>query len=211
MSSAEIINKPRPRVTVEQYLALERAAPERSEYFDGTIIAMAGESPEHGLVAFNLVTTLGSQLIDKPCVGFTKDTKVRSGLGVVSTDSASGIFSYPDLVFVCGEREYFDEHRDVLTNPTAIIEVLSPSTENFDRGEKVHRYSTWNPTLQDYLLVAQDKPQVDHYHREKDGKWTWELHVGLKATFAIPSIQCVLKLADVYRNVDLGDKTVKAP
>ena len=173
MSSALTIAKPRAKFTVAQFLTLERGAVERHQYFDGEIIAMAGESPEHGLVSSNLVVTLGYQLIDKPCIVFTKDTKVRSGLGVVSSNTASGVFSYPDLVFVCGEPEYFDEHRDVLLNPTAIIEVLSPSTESFDRGEKFHRYQTWNPSLQDYLLIAQHKPQVEHFHREKDGKWSW--------------------------------------
>jgi len=203
MSSAQQFPKPRAKFNVEQFLALERAAAERHEYFDGEIIAMAGESPEHGLISSNLVVNLGHQLIDTPCVVFTKNTKVRSGLDLVSSNTASGVFSYPDLVFVCGEAEYFDEHRDVLVNPTAIIEVLSPSTERFDRGEKFHRYQTWNPSLQDYLLVDQNKPQVEHYHREKDGKWSYQLHAGLDAVLTIPSIQCTLKLADVYRKVSL--------
>ena len=203
MSSAQSIPQSRTRFTVAQYLALERSAAQKHEYFDGEIVAMAGESPEHGLVSSNLVVTLGSQLIDKPCVVFTKDTKVRSGLGLVSNESANGIFSYPDLVFVCGEPEYFDEKRDVLLNPSAIIEVLSKSTEAYDRGEKFHRYQIWNPSLQDYLLVAQNKPQVEHYHREKDGKWSYQLYVGLAAVLLIPSIQCTLKLAEVYRKVTL--------
>ena len=203
MSTASSIPQPRARFTVAQYLALERAAAEKHEYFDGAIVAMAGESPEHGLVSANLVVTLGSQLIDKPCVVFTKDTKVRSGLGVVSSETASGVFSYPDLVFVCGTPEYFDDKRDVLVNPTAIIEVLSKSTESYDRGEKFHRYQIWNPSLQDYLLVAQDKARVEHYHREKDGKWSYQLHTGPDAVLTIPSIQCTLKLADAYRKVAL--------
>jgi Uma2 family endonuclease len=203
MSSASSLSQAPIPVTVAHYLALERGAAERHEYFDGAIIDMAGESPEHGLVSANLVVTLGSQLLNKPCVVFTKDTKVRSGLGIGSGDTASGIFSYPDLVFVCGTAEYFDDKRDVLMNPIAIIEVLSKSTESYDRGEKVHRYQSWNASLQDYLLVAQDKPQVEHFHREKDGKWLYEMHTGLDTALTIPSIQCVLKLADAYRKVRL--------
>jgi Uma2 family endonuclease len=204
MSTAPSIPESPRQLTVAQYLARERAASERHEYFDGYLVAMAGESPEHGLVCSNLTVTLGQQLINGPCVVFTKDTKVRSGLGLMSSNRASGTFSYPDLVFVCSEPEYFDEHRDVLTNPTAIIEVLSPSTERFDRGEKFHRYQMWNPTLQDYLLVAQDKPVVEHYHRESDGKWSYQLYVGLDSVLTIPSIQCILKVADIYRKVKLA-------
>lgn len=188
--------------SVEQYLAFERASQDRHEYYDGQLVAMAGEARPHGIISANLVVVLGGQLFDKPCIVFTKDTKVRSGLGVVSSRSASGIFSYPDLVFVCGEAEYFDDLRDVLTNPTAIVEVLSPSTENFDRGEKFHRYQIWNPSLKDYVLVAQDNPKMEHFHRGDDGKWSYDLYIGLDAAFVIPSIRCTLKLADAYRNVD---------
>jgi Uma2 family endonuclease len=105
-------------------------------------------------------------------------------------------------VFVCGEAAYLDDVRDVLTNPTAIIEVLSPSTENFDRGEKFHRYQTWNPSLKDYVLVSQDQPKIEHFHRGDDGKWSYDLHLGFDAAFAIPAIHCTLKLADAYRNVN---------
>ena len=106
-----------------------------------------------------------------------------------------------DLVVVCGEREFHDAFKDVILNPTLIVEVLSPSTEAFDRGEKFKRYQTWNPTLTDYLLVSQDQPQIEHYHRQADGGWTYHRHAGLEASVAIPSIECVVKLADVYDRV----------
>ncbi len=205
MTPAQTTSESKARITIEQYLVRERAAFERSEYFDGIIVAMAGESPSHGLVSANLVIEVGAQLKEGPCFALTKDSKVRSGLGIASARTSKGMFSYPDLMVVCGDPEYFDEHRDVLLNPTAIFEVLSPTTENYDRGEKFHRYQTWNPTLKDYLLVAQDKPQVEHFHREDDGKWTYQLHMGLDATVTIPSIRCAVKLAEVYRKVKFNE------
>jgi Uma2 family endonuclease len=117
----------------------------------------------------------------------------------------SGLYSYPDVVVVCGEPEYHDAFTDVILNPTAIVEVLSPSTEAFDRGEKFTRYQVWNPTLSDYLLVSQDRPQVEHFHREKDGRWTYQVYTGLDAEVVIPSIRCTLRLADVYDRVSFPE------
>jgi Uma2 family endonuclease len=136
----------KPKFTPDQYLALERASEERHLYLDGDIYAMAGESGKHGDIAANLVIALGTQLKGTPCRARTKDTKVRSGLGPASGQAIRGMFSYPDVVVICGEPEYHDAHRDVILNPTAIVEVLSPTTEAFDRGEKFTRYQTWNPT-----------------------------------------------------------------
>jgi len=191
--------QPKPLITVDEYLALERTAEERHEYLDGQILAMAGESGEHGDITVNLVVTLGTQLKGTPCRARTKDTKVRSGPSVLH--GTSGLFSYPDIVVICGEPSYHDAHRDVILNPTAIIEALSPSTEAFDRGLKFHRYQTWNPTLTDYLLVSQDQPQIEHFSRQDNGTWAYQRHTGLDATVHIPSIKCTLKLADVYDRV----------
>ena len=116
----------------------------------------------------------------------------------MSGRGTEGLFSYPDIVVVCGEPECHDALRDVILNPTVIVEVLSPATEAFDRGEKFTRYQTWNPTLSDYVLVRQDRPQIEHYHRESNGGWSYHRHAGLEASVAIESIQCTLKLADVY-------------
>jgi len=112
-----------------------------------------------------------------------------------------GLFSYPDLVVVCGAMQFHDQLRDVLLNPTLIIEVLSPSTEAFDRGEKFRRYRTWLPTLQDYLLVAQDKPLIDHYHRVEENRWELVSVEGLEASLHLASIHCTLRLADVYDRI----------
>src|SRR5205807_944775 len=135
----------------DEYLERERAAEERHEYLDGQIYAMAGESPSHGIITVNLVGIFYIQLKGKPCQALTKDTKVRSGPTPLPGHSTRGLFSYPDIVVVCGEPEYHDAFRDVILNPTAIVEVLSPATEAFDRGEKFTRYQVWNPTLKDYV------------------------------------------------------------
>jgi Uma2 family endonuclease len=126
---------------------------------------------------------------------------VRSGLGIVAARSVKGMFSYPDILVVCGEPEFFDEHSDIIMNPTAIVEVLSKSTELFDRGEKFQRYRAWNATLKDYVLVSQTKPLVEHFHRKPDGGWDMQEAIGLDATVVISSISCTLTLADVYDRI----------
>jgi Uma2 family endonuclease len=197
--------KPRPGYTVDQYLAIERAAEERSVYLDGEIYAMASESDAHGDISVNLVAAVGIQLKGTPNRARTKGTKVRSGSIPLSGQSTRGMFSYPDLVVVCGEPEYHDAHKDVILNPAVIVEVLSPSTEAFDRGEKFTRYQEWNPTLSDYLLVSQDQPRIEHFRRQADGGWSYHRHAGLDAEVAITTIQCTLKLADVYDRVVFPD------
>jgi Uma2 family endonuclease len=198
--------KLQPRYTVDEYLALERAAEERHIYLDGEIIAMAGESLSHGRISVNLVVTLGAQLKGTPCEALTKETKVRSGPIPMPGKTKKGLFSYPDILVVCGEIEHHDSHRDVILNPKVIIEVLSESTEGFDRGLKFERYQKHNPTLTDYILISQHKPQIEHFRRKTGGAWTYELHSGMKATVAIRSIRCSLKLSDVYDRVVFSEE-----
>jgi Uma2 family endonuclease len=144
--------------SVAEYLALERESEERHEYLDGYVYAMAGESPEHSDICANLAGILYLQLRGTPCRVWSKDTKVRSGPEPRSRRAMKGLFSYPDLVVVCGAPQFHDTYRDVLLNPTVIIEVLSSSAEIFDRGEKFWRYRTWLPALTNYLLVSQALP-----------------------------------------------------
>ncbi len=190
-----------PLVTIEQYLAQERRATERHEYLDGRLYRMAGESPEHADISADLVMLIGTQLGDGPCRVRTKDSKVRSGLMPVPRDSTKGLFSYPDLVVICGEPEYLDAHRDVITNPTLIIEVMSESTALFDLREKFFRYQIYNPTLLEYLLVRQDMPAVEVFERQRDGSWRYTPHMDLAQSAKLNSIKCVLPLARVYRRV----------
>jgi Uma2 family endonuclease len=190
-----------PRYTVEEYLAAERDSEERHEYLDGQVYAMAGESPEHGTICTNISGQLYSQLRGKPCQVFSKDMKVWSGPKPESRYDTKGLYSYPDLVVVCGELHFHDEHRDVLLNPVVIIEVLSPSTEAFDRGEKWARYQTWLPSLTHYILVSQSKPQLEHYLRRPNGEWVYSLVRDLEENLRLSAIDCTLRLTEVYDRV----------
>jgi Uma2 family endonuclease len=199
--------KTKQLVTIGEYLALERAAEERHEYLDGQIIAMAGESDAHGIITVNLVISLGNQLKGTPCQARTKDTKVRSGPTLMSERASRGLFCYPDVVVVCGEPQYHDTAKDVLLNPKALVEVLSPATEAFDRGEKFTRHQTYNASLSDYILVCQDRPQIEHFVRQPDGSRSYDLYTGLDCSCRIASIGCTLKLADVYDRVTFPPQT----
>ena len=193
--------------SVEEYLALERKSEERHEYLDGEIHAMAGESLEHGSICTNITGQLYTQLRGKECQVLSKDTKVGSGPPPQSSRSTRGSYSYPDLVVVCGDPKFHDEHRDVLVNPTVIIEVLSPTTEAFDRGEKWIRYQTWLQTLTDYLLVSQTKPQIELFHRHGTAEWRYSLVHGLEGSLSLDSIECTLQLADVYDRIVFATNT----
>ncbi len=186
--------------TLEEYLKIDREADERSEFVDGEIYAMAGESGAHGDISANLVGIFVAQLRGKPCRTRTKDTKVKSG--ALKARFGKGMISYPDLVVICGEPEYHDKHTDIVLNPTAIIEVLSESTEQFDRGEKFMRYRNFNPTLTDYILVWQDEPHVEHYSRRENDGWLLREYYGLDKSFRIDSIDCLLDLAEIYERIE---------
>jgi Uma2 family endonuclease len=182
------------RYTEDQYLSIEREADERHEYLDGQIYAMAGESPEHGAICTNLTGEIRAQLKGTRCQAFAKDMRVRSGPLPRRRYSQKGLYSYPDLMVVCGEMQFLDENRDVIINPKVIIEVASPSTGDFDRGEKFHRYRTHNPSLTDYLIVAQNRPSIEHFARQENGQWVIAaLAVELSENVHIASINCTLQ------------------
>ena len=192
--------KSKPYYTLEQYLEYERQADERSEFVDGEIYAMAGESGKHGDISLNLAGIFFNELRGSKCRARTKDTKVRSGS--LKEHFGRGMISYPDLVVICGEPEYHDKHKDIVLNPTVIIEVLSESTAEFDRGTKFMRYRSFNPTLTDYILVSQDEAHVEHYTRQANGDWLLREYYGTDKSFRIDSIECTLNLADVYDRVE---------
>lgn len=187
--------------TEEQYLEYERHAEERHEFVDGHIYLMAGESDEHGDISANLTALIVLQLRGTSCRARVKDTKVRSGPLPFLTHNKRGLYSYPDLVVICGEPIHLDDHRDVITNPKVIIEVLSDSTKDFDRQEKFARYRQWNPTLTDYILVSQEQPFIEHFELSKKGDWVYHTYVGVETKMTIKSIRCTLSLADVYERV----------
>lgn len=189
--------------TLDEYLEIDRnSTDERYEYVDGEIYAMANESSEHGDISVNLVGELFAQLKGRDCRLRSKDCRVRSGMFPPKRPLRKGMISYPDLVVICGKPQYHDEFRDVILNPKVIIEVLSDSTADFDRGEKFHRYQLWNPTLTDYILVSQDKPRVEHFVRQDDNSWNYRIYDGLEAELKIDSIECGLKLSDVFHRIE---------
>ena len=185
-----------PAITADQYLQLERASEMRHEFLDGLMYAMAGESRDHSRICFNLSGITHAQLKEKPCEGFSPNMKVRAGIG--------GLYAYPDLMIVYGEARFHDEQGDVLLNPTVIFEVLSPSTEKYDRGEKFLRYSTQIESLKDYVLDSQDQIRIEHHHRESDGTWTLTDSRDPDGVLSLGSIECDLSLVDVYRNTKVA-------
>jgi len=184
-----------PVFTAEEYLALERQSEIRHEFLDGTVYAMSGGRRAHSAICFNLAVSIGSQLRGTPCTGHSSDMKVRAG--------DASLFAYPDLTIVCGEPILHDDHGDVLLNPIVIFEVLSRSTEVYDRGEKFERYKTIE-TLTDYVLVSQDRARLEHFSRRPDGSWSLTEVDGLDASLGLASINCRLPLAEVYDRVELA-------
>lgn len=182
--------------TAEQYLALERHSEIRHEFLDGTVYAMSGASRAHSAISFNLAGCLQPQLRGTPCAGFSNDMKVRVG--------DASLFAYPDLTIYCGEPLFHDDHGDVLINPVVVFEVLSRSTEAYDRGEKFERYKTIG-TLTDYVLVSQDRASLEHFSRQIDGTWVLNEVVNLDASLNIASINCRLPLAEVYDRIEFAD------
>lgn len=196
--------------TEDEYLALERASQERREYLDGQIFLMAGESPVHGDICTNSSGQLYNQLRGGPCRVWSKDSKVRSGPIPKSRYSTQGLYSFPDLVVVCGEPRFLDEHRDVLINPKVIIEVLSPTTEAFDRGEKFLRYRTYLDSLTDYVMVAQSQPLIEHFTRDQNGQWVIAATAtDLSQSIVLSSIGCTLRLSDVYDRIVFADHLIE--
>jgi Uma2 family endonuclease len=179
------------RLSSAEYLQRERAAEFKTEYIAGQLYAMTGASREHNLATVNLAATLHAQLRQRPCEVYTADMRV----GV-----SRRAYLYPDVVVVCGGPQFEDAEPDTLLNPTLIIEVLSPSTANYDLGEKFEYYRGV-PALQEYLLVAQDKCHVLHYVRQPDDTWLLAETRDLDSRLHLPSLGCQLALADVYARV----------
>ncbi|HLV80452.1 MAG TPA: Uma2 family endonuclease [Chthonomonadaceae bacterium] len=181
------------RASPQAYLERERAAERKSEYHDGVIVAMAGASPEHNTIVFNLAGALSAQLRGKPCRGFSSDLRVRV--------PACNAYYYPDVTVVCGEPQYemLAGLRSLL-NPTLLIEVLSETTEKADREGKFDCYWTLE-SLKTYVLVSQDRPRMEMFTRQADGSWRVEIANELASVIPLEAIGCALRLADVYENI----------
>lgn len=182
--------------TPEEYLALERQVEDKSEYFNGEICAMTGASRRHNLVAANILAALHSQLRKRPCEVYSSDMRVK-----VST---TGLYTYPDVVVVCGEPLFDDKQKDTLLNPVVLIEVLSKSTASYDRGEKFEHYRKLD-SLAEYLVIAQNKYHVEHYVRQPDKRWLLSETDDEQQTIHLAAIECDLVVADIYDKVEVDE------
>ena len=181
----------RVRMSPEEYLAFERASEVRHEYADGEVFAMAGGTREHSLIAGNVVRELGNVLRTKPCEVHGSDLRIKI--------AASGRYVYPDASVVCGGTLFEDSGRDTLLNPIVIIEVLSDSTEAYDRGEKFELYRTI-PSFQEYVIVSQKKVRVEHFQRRPDGRWVLAV-LGADDRLELESIGCEVAMEELYLKV----------
>src|SRR5579864_7307375 len=186
--------QPKTFLTPEQYLEIERKAEFKSEYYQGEMFAMAGARSDHNLIVGNLVAFLHPQLRPRPCLTYSSDQRVRV--------SATGLYTYPDVIVVCGEPQFVDEELDTLTNPTLIIEVLSPSTEAYDRGRKFEHYRSL-PSLREYLLVASERIHLDLFKRQSDEEWLLTAAGRPEDTIELSSVACKLTLAEIYLKTTL--------
>ena len=184
---------PATYISPEEYLERERKAETRSEYVRGEIFAMAGASVRHGRIVSNLVSTLGAALRDGHCEVFSTDLRLSIAAGAM--------YTYPDVMVICGDPAVVDKHRDMITNPVVIIEVLSDSTKNYDRGQKFQYYRML-PSLKEYLTVAQDELHVERFTRQQNGQWLLTEFNEISEKVDLESIGAALGAADIYRRVD---------
>ena len=189
----ELTSQLRANLTPEEYLRLERAAETKSEYLDGEMISMPGASGAHNLIVLNLLVLLGNEFFDRPFEVYPSEMRVKV--------RPTGLYSYPDIVAVTSGPRFEDQHVDSLLNPILLIEVLSPSTESYDRGRKFSHYRAVE-SLQEYILVAQAECRVEQYARQADGKWLYTESTEPNGSIELTSVACRLPLARIYHKVE---------
>jgi Uma2 family endonuclease len=184
--------QPKPALTEEEYLQREQNSPVKHEYYGGQVYAMAGASENHNLIAMNTAAILHGLVRGRSCRAYPSDMRIK----VIAT----GLNTYPDFSIVCGQSQFANpEKRDTLTNPAVIIEILSSSTESYDRGEKFQHYRTID-SLQEYILIAQNKPRVERFMRHAN-EWVLSDSIGIDAVFHIGPLQADIALAAIYEQV----------
>jgi Uma2 family endonuclease len=182
---------PKTLLTPQEYLARERCAETKSQYYRGEVFDMSGASFEHTTIKDNLARETGNQLKDSPCRALTSDMRVKV--------SATGLYTYPDIV-VCDEPQFEDAYVDTLLNPRVIVEVLSESTEKYDRGDKFHSYRQI-PSLKEFVLISQTRSLIERYVRQGDEKWLLTFFNDLSQVFDFTSISVRVPLSEIYRGV----------
>src|SRR4051812_14840947 len=183
---------PKTKLTPAEYLAIERKAAGKSEFYRGEMFAMAGASEEHCLIKDNLAGEVRHQLKGGPCRVVTSDLRVKV--------DATGLYTYPDVVIYCDRPRFEDDVFDTLLNPRAVVEVLSDSTEKYDRGAKFRHYRQI-PSLQEYVLVAQDEALAERHVRQPDGSWLLTEFAGLDRVLELATVPARVPLAEIYRDV----------
>jgi len=186
--------QPKTLITPEEYLALERKAEHKSEYHNGEIFAMAGASERHNLIVANVIAELRAGLKRRDCKVYPSDMRLK----IPST----GLYTYPDVIVVCHKPQFDDEHKDTLLNPTLVVEILSESTEAYDRGKKFEHYRKIE-SLAEYLLISQDSHKIEYYSRQPENQWLLSEITGLQNTVKLATIGCELVLAEVYDKVEI--------
>lgn len=192
--STRMTTEPLRHLSPADYLAFERRAETRHEYAGGEVFAMGGAGARHNSIVANLVAELVVQLRGGPCRAFANDLRVAI--------SPEGPFYYPDVVALCAEPRFLDDERDTLVNPEVVIEVLSPTTEGFDRGPKLAHYRAV-ASIREIVLVEQDAPRAEHLERRDDGQWLLTDHASLEAVIELAALGCRLDLTRVYDKVEL--------
>ncbi len=182
-------------LTEEQYLEIERAAASKSEYYDGEMFAVAGAKQAHNRLVANLIGALHRQFRSRPCDVYPSDMRIMV--------PATGLYTYPDVTAVCGDQRFLDDQNDTLLNPSLLIEVLSPSTEAYDRGRKFEQYQSIE-SLRENLLVASDRLHADLYSRQTDGRWLQTAVDTLEGSLKLESVNVEITMSDLYEKVDLA-------
>jgi Uma2 family endonuclease len=185
------------KMSEEEYLAFERASEFKHEYVNGEIIDMAGASTNHIVICTYTASALVASLGDKPCTVFQNDLRIKATM--------FHSYRYPDIAVVCGEAKYSDDTFDTIMNPIMLIEVLSASTEKDDRGKKLLEYRQIE-SLQEYLLISQESPQIERYLRQKGKDWLYSEVSGLESKIILPSVEVTLALSDVYKKVNFPEQ-----
>lgn len=186
---------PKTKLTPEEYLEFERKSEIKHEFFNGEIFAMSGAKRNHNKITTNLNGLVWQHLKGKNCENYSNDMRVFV--------PETGLYTYPDLVVVCGEPQFQDNVFDTLLNPILLIEVLSDSTEGYDRGKKFQHYRSIE-TLQEYVLVSQDEARIEKYLKQGDGFWFFTEAVGVDSEIEFASIECKIALAEVYDKIDFS-------
>ncbi|MBI4787524.1 MAG: Uma2 family endonuclease [Chloroflexi bacterium] len=180
----------------DEYLAMEQVAEYKSEYHNGEIYAMSGGTPDHSIIAVNVTATLDQLLGAKPCGVFNSDMRLLVEL--------NGLYTYPDAMVICGKIQLAKGRKDTVTNPVLIVEVLSESTREYDRGAKFNFYKKI-PTLREYVLVESERAYVESYRRTVGDNWLAEMYDDLEASVKLTSVELEIQLGRIYRKVSWLD------